>query len=364
MNYVQAFIANVSFPTSLQEVYDNSHLFDLEVLLGCDNSVEFKMFESRQVYWTAPKWCKNGDIVFFMHAKMAKSRISALKTELLQYRDQYSKSCFWTMMNALIRSKKMHDLYGGKIFAVGMVNGSPEISPPERLQHWKSKLYAPIDSIFLLEKPIDMSDFDSLIMVSRQSSITPVFGKDFEYLKNLIIKRNKIIEYYLLDAIAEPIPLHKTNDKNWLDVVNKYRRSFFLEIQFRTYYVDRLLKVLGDNKSFFKECACKKGNNPTTFVDNVIKLNGKYLPVEIKLAVSAEANIIRQLNTYCNVDSICLEKNRIITDNYYNNVLVIDTDDVYLFYPKGNKLNKIYSLNTIKSINDIAELRNRIIKLL
>ena len=375
MNYVQAYISNISFPTSLEEVYSNAHLFNMEMILGCDyynlldenNYMDFddeEKFNSRATEWTAPKWCKKGDIVFFMHAKMARSKITALKTELMQNRNVYSNNQFWIMMNALIRSKRMHEMYGGKIFAVGRVMGMPKTLPTNQTQHWKSNIYAPIDSVFLLEKPIDISEFDAEVMVSRQSSITPVFGEQFEFLKQLIIKKNKLREAYLDEAVAEPIPLTKTNDENWLDVVNKYRRSFFLEIQFRAYYVDRFLKVLGDNKSFFKECACKKGNNPTTYVDNVIKFNGKYLPIEIKLAVPTESNIIRQLNTYCNVDSICLEKNRIITDNYYNNVLVIDTDDVYLFSPKGNKLNKIYSLNTIKSINDIAELRNRIIKLL
>ena len=81
------------------------------------------------------------------------------------------------MMNALIRAKKIYEMYGGKIFAIGRINGVPIYDPADtERQHWKSKIYAPIDNIFLLEKPIDISEFHIEIMVSRQSSIV-IFKK-------------------------------------------------------------------------------------------------------------------------------------------------------------------------------------------
>ena len=112
--------------------------------------------------------------------------------------------------------------------------------------------------MFLLEKPIDISEFNSVITVSRQSSITPVFGDQYNFLKSLIFQKNSIIEDYFINSIAEPVPLARVNDNNWLEVLNRYRRSFFLEIQFRTYYVDRLLILLGDNKTIYRECTCIK----------------------------------------------------------------------------------------------------------
>ena len=257
MHYVQAYISNISFPTSLDEVYSYAHLFNMEMILGCDfynllndeNYMDFgniEKHESRKTEWTAPKWCKGGDIVLFMHSKTANARISSMKTQLLSNRDCYTDNAFWVMMNALIRAKKIHDIYGGKIFAVGRINGTPIYDPSENDQlHWKSKIYAPINSIFLLEKPIDISEFHTVIMVSRQSSITPVFGEQFTYLKELILKKNPIVEYYFKESVAEPVPLTKIDNKNWLDVVNNYRRSFFLEIQFRSFYVDRFLKYIG-----------------------------------------------------------------------------------------------------------------------
>lgn len=52
-------------------------------------------------------------------------------------------------MNALIRAKKIHEIYGGKIFAIGKISGNPayEKMDNENL-HWRSNIYAPIDDIF------------------------------------------------------------------------------------------------------------------------------------------------------------------------------------------------------------------------
>ena len=88
-----------------------------------------------------------------------------MKTQLLSNRSRYSNDAFWIMMNALIRAKKIYEMYGGKIFAIGRINGTPIYDPADtEQQHWKSKIYAPIDNIFLLEKPIDISEFHTEIM--------------------------------------------------------------------------------------------------------------------------------------------------------------------------------------------------------
>jgi hypothetical protein len=180
------------------------------------------------------------------------------------------------------------------------------------------------------------------------------------------MKKNSIMEEYFIDSVAEPMPLYKLNDDNWLTIVNCHRRDFFLEAQFRVFYVDRFLKVLGDTKTFYKECACsKKGNKRKTFVDNVIKINEKYLPVEIKLSVSTEKDINSQLSSYCNLKQIYLTADKIETDNIYkDNVLVIDTDKIFIYYDKRKMLREVFELDNIKSNGDIVELRAIIINML
>ena len=129
--------------------------------------------------------------------------------------------------------------------------------------------------------------------------------------------------------------------------------------------MDRFLKVMGDTKIFYKECGCKKENKSKTFVDNVIKMNGKYLPVESKLSVSAEKDINSQLASYCNLKWLCLTADKVVTDNIYNdNVLVIDTDKVYIYYDKKGMLKEVFELDDIESNNDIVKLKEVIINLL
>ena len=362
MLYVQSYISNVSFPTALDEVEKNARAFDIETLLGCEFEGRCPDNTKRIIPWTAPRWCKNGDVVFFMHAKTAVNKINYLRKLLLSERQDYSNNQFWLMMNALIRAKKLYNLYGGKIFAIGRVSGNVEYISMEEERHWRSNIYAPIDSIFLLETPIDMSEFKQKITISGQSSITPLFGEDFEFIKNLILSKNAVVEDFLINSVAEPMPLSKINDENWIEIVNRHRRGFFLEAQFRTFYVNRLLKYIGDIKSIYKECPCKKKQSRSTFIDNVIKLNNKYLPVEIKLSVSAERDIFAQLESYCKLDMLLLDGERDVHDCVYNNnVLVIDTESVYIYNNTSVSLNKIFDLDNIQSYDDISILRQKII---
>lgn len=173
------------------------------------------------------------------------------------------------------------------------------------------------------------------------------------------------MEKYFIDSVAEPMPLYKLNDDNWLKIVNCHRRDFFLEAQFRTLYVDRFLKILGDTKTFYKESACKKEKRSKTFVDNVIKIKGKYLPVEIKLSVSAEKDIKSQLASYCNLAQLYLTGDKVVADNVYkDNVLVIDTDKIYIYYDQKRMFKEVVELDDIENNDDIVNLKEVIIKLL
>ena len=82
---VQSYILNLAFPKELDDVLQRKKeypgLFDMEVLLYTD-----------EVYnWTAPKWVKPGDIVFFMHSKTSILTIRRLKRELKQKMELYNQ---------------------------------------------------------------------------------------------------------------------------------------------------------------------------------------------------------------------------------------------------------------------------------
>lgn len=354
-NKIQSFINNIAFPKTLDELYHfatNHCMFNVENIL----------FDGITT-WTVPNWAKIGDIVFFMHSKTARSTITGLRTKLQKTYDRYSYE-YSLLMAWISRGLDLYEKYGGKIFAIGTVIGAPRIIEDEYTSnyHWGSRIYADIE-LNVLVNPLDISEFNNFITVSRQSAITPVFDQDYEDLISLINNKNSVPDYYL-NGEALLMPLSKISKNNWLDITNEYRQHFFLESQFRAYYVDYLLKEIGDIKTIYEECRCEKPGKDPSFVDNIILFNGKYLPVEVKLSINTVKDISTQLSKYTNNNEIYYNptKSKIFPRKkiYSKNVLVVDTNALYLYDSESNKLNKIFKLDDISKLDDIHRLRNLI----
>lgn len=353
---VQAFINNISFPNTLDELEYFADKFNVEEILTVD-----------ETEWTAPKWVVPGDIVFFFHAKTAISRITKLETELRHEKDSFPEEEHEWLWNALQRARGLYKNYGGKIFAVGRISGRSiyDLQEGDEIFHWSSRFYAPIDRLYVLEHPLDISEFSDFIFLSRQSAITPVIGSDFKRLKKIIMANNKVPNY-LRTSQAIPLPLQKINEDNWLDITHEYRRRFTLEIQFRKFYVDYFLRVLGQQKKFFAECACYRGGTRTGYADNAIKLGGKWCFVEVKLNVHTEQHLHDQLKKYCYVEQAKLSKDRILNQPqiWQRVILVIDTTELYYYDRIADRLISIEKLDNVLIKNDIQTLQKRILSLL
>ena len=284
--------------------------------------------------------------------------------------DQFDEDEKRLIRHGLELGKEIYSQFGGKIYALGKVSGKPKYMDPDELDHashWKSRIYAYVEDCVLLEQPIALSEFDSFIKLSCGGSITPVYGKEFEMLKATIKSKNPIPKY-LENSMAMSIPLSEMNDENWIEIASRYRHQFLYESQFRTFYVDRLLRVLGDRKTFSKECACKKAAQKTSFIDNVILFDGYYLPVEIKLSVASEQNLYGQVEKYCNLTELYLDKDKkkkVPIDRTYNNwVLVIDTYGAYLYSSKKHTMKQLLNLDDIKNRRDILSFRKKLLVML
>mgnify|MGYP001073297792 CR=1 FL=1 len=163
------------------------------------------------------------------------------------------------------------------------------------------------------------------------------------------------------------LPLQKINPENWLDVTQEYRRLFALEIQFRRFYVDYFLKVLGQQKTFYAECECYQQGRRTGFADNAIKIGGKWCFVEVKLNVHAEPHLHDQLKKYCHAERVILQKGeRTLPQEkvWQNTILVIDTEDFYIYSVSSDQLTLLESLDKIKTESNIKALQKRILPLL
>lgn len=357
MRKVQSYIANVSFPTSLEEMEElvnGEYYMDMEALL-LFNDAKF----------TAPKWASKGDIVFFYHAKSAITKIRHLKSLLKNESDKY-KQVYDEIVEYLETAEEIYKKYGGKIFAVGTVCEELEIvkdAPREHL-HWRSNIYAPINNITNLDFPVDKAKFEEYVKLSMQRTITPVPGTAFNGLRKLVLRYNDVP--FIEDCEASPIPLKDINDKNWMEIAKEYKRRFFLEIQFRKFYVDYLLKSLSDTKKIYSECSCWKNDAHTGFADNFITMNKKYLAVEIKLNIDTERDIQNQLEKYSFCNMVKLDKKTTIykKDIHQSYVLVIDMNKICIYNSTSKTMQKFADLDSLKCMYDVKKLRNEIIKIM
>lgn len=362
MNNIQSYVANISVSKSFEEIislYENT---------GDITALDSLFEEDAYVEWTAPKWIKKDDIVFFMFSVTSLQTIRHLKKLFTENVDDFTFEGQEIIKESLNKSEGMYNQFGGCIFAIGRVTGKIVNSDysTENDMHWKSHIYAPISDIVLLKNPIPHSIFKSFIDISKQSSITGVFGTEFDQLKKLIMSDNEVPKY-LEQSKATPLPLSKIDKTNWLKYANEYRRSFFLEIQFRSFYVNYLLSELGDISTIYKECPCIKGKVHPSFVDNVILFNKKYLPVEVKLSVHAEKDLPGQCEKYCHLDKMIIDpktgreadKSKIIDDK----VLIIDTEGMYIYFSESHSISEIIKLDELKDIQQIIKLKEKIMTL-
>ena len=345
--FVNAHINNISFPKTINQLED----FIYEH--GCYN-VEDIINESTDGYtiWTVPRSSVVGDIVLYFHAKTAIQWIRKLETATKALDENiHDKALLFEWLN---RARALYELYGGKIFAIGRVSSRPEKLYEENVYHWSGRIYADIKDLYLLENPIDISEFNSFILLSRQSAITPLPSNEFENLKLIIKAKNPEVPTWFVNSKIGDYNLSKINQNNFLDITRSYRKRFPLEINFRSYYVDYFLKVLA-GKNVYRECQCHSAKTPLARVDNVFELNGKKILLEVKLNIALEDDLISQLEQYICADYICLlnDSDNSITDFEKNFMFVIDVYSMYKYVHKDNKLEKLFDLDEIKCDEDI-----------
>lgn len=362
MTAVQAIVSNIMFPKTSEELLwfiEENGRFNVEDVLYSDT-----------VIWTVPRWCMVGDIVFFMHGKTVNASISALCRHLKEEQALFSPAVYEKLQTALTRGRELFKQYGGKIFAIGRITGAPQYVEDEDFSdgitqdrlHWKSRIYAEVGDIYCLEQPIDISEFNSFIRISRQSAVTPVFGEAFTQLKERLRHKNDL-PWYIEESFSSAVPLTKVTHENWLSVCGQNRHRFFLESQFRSFYVDYFLMEFGDRKTIFRECPCIQNGN-RYFADNVILFDGRFLPVEVKLNISAENGLVHQLAHYCHVEQLILEPkiNRVAAPErmVQEACLVVDINGVYLYKHNTREIRQVCALDKIRSVSDILALRSRL----
>ena len=95
-----------------------------------------------------------------------------------------------------------------------------------------------------------------------------------------------------------------------------------------------------------------------------MRFDGKYLPVETKLSVNAEPNLIGQVRKYVFNSKVFLTEDgsRYVTsaDFFPGKVLIIDTEKIYMYNAATNFVNAIFDLDQLKSKADLDKVEQAV----
>ena len=93
----------------------------------------------------------------------------------------------------------------------------------------------------------------------------------------------------------------------------------------------------------------------------MIVIGGRYLPVEVKINISVEKDLIGQVRKYCNLTKLFLNSNssRIAPMDMVvrDRVLIIDEIAVYIYDNEKGEVKNLTRLDEIKDENDLQRLK-------
>lgn len=299
--WVQSCITNINFPQSLDGVrglveknrYRRDGATDLDALLEFDPSTSV-------MYWTAPKWIMQGDILFLYHAVMARKYVRHL---LRLARKEHPVDA--ELVATLGHAADLAERYSGKLFGYAEVAGATEhlSDDDDDLMHFRSRVYAPLGKVHIFQHPLSLDVLETTVKISRGGAITPVSAHEFDAVKALLARDNTLPES-MARACGGDLGFRAVNQSNWPEIACRSSVAFLHEAQLRAYLLDYFLAELKDSGTpLLQECRCFRDQQQTGFADYFIKVHGRWVPVEAKLNMLAEQDILGQVSKYQHVQS-------------------------------------------------------------
>lgn len=340
---VQSCIAHTSFSSTLEVLLKEfawKPKSDMEQLLWPEKTDGLQT-------WTSPRWIKQGDVLFFYHTQKAMTRLKSLRRQLEgeDYGPRVSRKRMEELASYVVEQEQIALRYAGTLFGCAEVAGPivrfDDLGREKR--HWRSDIYAPLNRPHVFERPIPIDLLSEAVMLSPGGAMTPLHGKHFAAVRELVGRYNELPEFL---ASAEPggVDFRKIDRKNWMELGCAAAARFIDESQLRAYLLDYLLEEIKDPRTtVYQECRCASGSGSWGFADYFVRVGGKWWPVEAKLNVRAEVDLVRQVRKYLGVREFepkrgrgagrrvaCAERGEVSGE-----CLVVDAHGVYLIDRKG-----------------------------
>ncbi|MBR2677756.1 MAG: hypothetical protein IKE28_12740 [Solobacterium sp.] len=318
------------------------------------------------VNWTVPRWSHQDDIVLFLYSKNALNKIRTISKQIgsSPSRSRPMRSRFSISPSKIAQDLEAYEKYGGKIMAIGRILDDPEPGTFSGGRH----ATATITDIHILDNPLPVSKVTSFLRIS-QGGETPIWGEWYERIKQMIISTNSGLPSYFINSVSMTEDQSKINSSNWLEENLKNNFNYRKEEEFRTFYIDYLLRLISDDNSFYTECACyKEGLKYPSYADYIIQINNILLPVEAKINIKIEQDIDGQVEKYCDLTKVIPDTRtgEVVDHEKLNqsHVMIIDERCIQMYDYHEKIRSTITSLDELKTEKDVIALRERIINML
>ncbi len=350
-----ACILHSSFPKTLDQLFqmmdspdDDDWDTNMEGILQADSEDDLS--------WSAKPWLKPDDVVFFYQTGRAQKHsrsllklthqpdfeavlIKALETYRVRahnpakFADEIRVKV--ELVSLLNRAVKLADKYVYTVFACALVKDEPYYARHD-LTYFRSRDFVELTNVHIFPRPLKLTGEVNI----ERGSATSIFGSLANAFKRNLAELNELPPY-LAAADFQRVGLGQITAENWREIACDPATRYINEKQFRDNCLDYLLDELKDAGSkVYRECYCDKpGPKPVTkkgsrdgIVDNFIMIGGRWLPVEAKINILVERDLVTQLEQYVRIAGFrASQQPKMPLDRSGTLCLVADIYGLYLY---------------------------------
>lgn len=315
MRYVQSSVSMIGFPKKLDELesfyyegWTPGWATDLDLLLGATAR------EDPDILWTAPRWMTENDILFMYHTKSAGRSVRRLLAQALSLAEnlnsnvpsqeptvtEQDRRCLQELVRLLERAAVQFKTYSGTIFGCAEISGAAEYLADDGVErHYSGRSSVPLGKVHIFEHPLPPEELAGILRIEQSTPNTPLYKEQFDSIKQRLAEHNRLPEF-LCEARIGDKTFRDVNGQNWPSISCDPGARFVNEAQLRAYFLDFLLDEVKDPKTpLLQECWCyRNGSKTGGRADYFVRVHGVWIPVEAKLNVLTEKNLLGQTAKY------------------------------------------------------------------
>lgn len=339
--FIQSCVTSIGFPDTLEdlelmfekneELAPGGQLTDLELVLGFnDLNLDF-------IEWTAARWMTEGDVLYFYHTNRGHKKIRRLLRELRKGGSSRQRSSSDTI-ETLERNLQLSTRVESCIFACAPVRGSAMYYAKQDSEHFMSRSFVPFGQVSVFDKPLHSSDF-ALHFKIGQNTVTPLYKRNFGAINELLERDNEIPDYLACARISE-LAFQDISKENWRQVVASPQARFLNEELVREYFIDYLLDEIRDPRTpILEECVTSRNGQTTGRADYFVMVNGRWIPIEAKLNILTESDLLGQIGKYLRIDkfvpTVRKRRGSEFFPEQHDACVVIDQSGIYLTHAQS-----------------------------